>query len=162
MTSREIPLTSGMVAIVDAEDFERLSGFSWFASKHHRTWYARRSVKNIGGKRSTISMHREVMHAPKGLQVDHVNHNGLDNRKANLRLATCAQNMCNRQKQGGSSRSVYKGITHDKRNGKWHAQISIQNKNTYLGTAPTEEEAAKLYDAAAKKYFGPFAKVNFP
>ena len=87
---RRIPLTQGKYAIVDPEDFERLNKYKWYAVKDSRTFYAYRN-KRVGKKYISLGMHREILDPPGHLVVDHINHNGLDNRKANLRLATSAQ-----------------------------------------------------------------------
>lgn len=98
---REIPLTQGKVALIDDEDYEELSQYKWTA--HHRaknTWYAVRYVgKRVDGKRVGvhIQMHRVITNCPDGLVVDHINHNGLDNRKENLRTVTAAVNAGNRR-----------------------------------------------------------------
>jgi len=106
-------------------------------------------------------MHREMMNAPAGMLVDHRNGDNLDNRRSNLRLATPTENSCNRRKKtGGSSR--YKGVTFNRRSGKWFARIRIHGKCIFLGTFESEVEAARAYDAAAKKYHGEFACLNFP
>ncbi len=102
-----IPLTQGKFAIVDAEDYDWLIRYKWHACKCKNTYYASR-VR--GGK--TIKMHREIMRAPKGLVCDHINHNGLDNRKRNLRLCTNAQN-CYNQRASATGTSKYKGVS-------WH------------------------------------------
>ena len=87
---RRIPLTQGKYAIVDPEDFERLNKYKWYAVKDSRTFYSYRN-KRVGKKYISLGMHREILDPPGHLVVDHINHNGLDNRKANLRLATSAQ-----------------------------------------------------------------------
>lgn len=92
---------------------------------------------------------------------DHINHNGLDNRKANLRPATRAQNSYNRKKYANNSYSKYKGVSFKKKGQKWSAQISINNKMKFLGYFHREKDAAKAYDAAARKLHGEFASLNF-
>jgi hypothetical protein len=159
---RRIPLTQGKYAIVDPEDFERLNKHKWHAVKSGSTFYAIRCVGPA--KRTTyIRMHREILHPPDHLVVDHINHNGLDNRKANIRPATRAQNNFNRLiAKGKNSSSKYKGVSWKKDRKKWRARIHVNGRYKFLGYFKEEKQAAKAYDEAAKKYHGEFASLNFP
>jgi len=106
-------------------------------------------------------MHRLIMDPPRGYVVDHINGDGLDNRRANLRLATHAQNGRNRRKiKKGISK--YKGVSWEESTGKWRALIHVDRKKISLGCYKDEVTAAKVYDKAAKKYHGEFARLNFP
>ncbi|MCX5632993.1 MAG: AP2 domain-containing protein [Phycisphaerae bacterium] len=154
---RKIKLTKGQYAIVDPEDYEKLIGYNWFAVEDLRTFYAQRN-----GNGKSIKMHRQIMNPPPGLFVDHQNHNGLDNRKANLKIATPAQNSRNRLKGRRKTSSKYKGVYFMKGINKWRADIYHNNKAIYLGYFENEEDAAKAYDNAAKIYHGDFASLNFP
>jgi hypothetical protein len=154
-----IPLTQGKYAIVDPDDYFRLSKFKWHAVKGCSTFYAVRSI-NRGGKCSRIHMHREVLKVADDMYVDHINHNGLDNRKANLRVATFAQNTWNAERPIG--RSGYKGVWFSKKTGLWRASITCCGKRKYLGCFYDKRQAAKAYDRAAMKYHGRFASLNFP
>ena len=107
-------------------------------------------------------MHREILNAPAGVLVDHINHNGLDNRKANLRLATRAQNCWNRKKpKMRKCASRFKGVGWHKGNKKWVSRIRFNGRRISIGYFNDEVEAAKSYDEAAKKYHGEFAVLNF-
>ena len=157
---RRIPLTQGKYAIVDPEDFERLNKHKWFAVKSANTFYVGRTIY-AGKKHISIRMHREVIHPPDHLLVDHINHNGLDNRKANLRPATCAQNSYNRKQFRKRKTSKYTGVSWRKQKKKWTVIIRYNCKNKFIGYFKDEIQAAKAYDKAAKEYHGEFASLNF-
>jgi hypothetical protein len=103
-----------------------------------------------------------IMKAEPGKFRDHINHNGLDNRKANLRQATRAQNCWNKRKQKGSHSSKYKGVSWLSREKKWQARIQANGRKIFIGSFKNEIDAAKAYDRAAKKYYKEFASLNFP
>jgi hypothetical protein len=161
-TFRRIPLTQGKYTIVDPEDFERLNKHKWHAVKSGNTFYAIRCV-GPAKKTTYIRMHREIIRPPGHLVVDHINHNGLDNRKANIRPATRSQNNFNRLiiKRENSS-SKYKGVAWKKDKKKWRARIHFNGEYKFLGYFKEEIHAAKAYDKAAKKYQKEFAVLNFP
>jgi hypothetical protein len=159
---RRIPLTQGKYAVVDPEDFERLNKHKWHADRHNNTFYAIRCVSSRKN-RIRIRMHREILRPPDHLIVDHINHNGLDNRKANIRPATRSQNNFNRliiKRKGASSK--YKGVAWKKSKEKWRAQIHVNGQCKFIGYFEDEKQAAKAYDEAAKKYHGEFVSLNFP
>ena len=159
---RRIRLTQGKFAIVDPDDYPRLSKHKWriCRTKGKNVLYAERSIRLPNGKYSRLLMHRQIIHVPEGYVIDHINGNGLDNRKANLRPATVAQNAWNSKKR--NPRSGYKGVCFDKDKGLWRAAIVCNRKRIHLGYFKNRTDAAKAYDKAAKKYHGQFASLNFP
>ena len=140
---RRIPLTQGKYAIVDPEDFERLNKHKWHAVRQNNTFYAIR-CSGLRNKTKFIRMHREIIRPPHHLVVDHINHNGLDNRQANLRPPTRAQNNYNRLAiRRKDSTSKYKGVAWKKEKKKWRAQIYFNGKLIFLGYFKDEKQAAK-------------------
>jgi hypothetical protein len=160
MTCREIPLTQGKVALVDEADYAELSAFKWCATLKSRTFYAQRSVKLADGRWGLIMMHRAIMNPAPGLVTDHINRDGLDNRRANLRVCTHSENRKNSTKRRGAS-SQFLGVAWYKQTAKWHAQIAVDGRRRHLGFYTDEIEAARAYDAAAIEHHGAFALPNF-
>jgi len=161
-----LPLSQNKFAIVDPDDYDRLSKYKWCVSKTRHTNYAMRRTKGkrIKGSRvgrKVIMMHRCIMNAPPHLVVDHINHNGLDNRKLNLRLCTRAQNNRNRRPfcLNGSG---YKNVSWDKYRKRFLASIRCKGKYYNLGRFKSEIKAARAYDKKARELFGDFACLNFP
>jgi DNA polymerase-1 len=158
-----IPLTQGQYAIVDPDDYQRLSKYKWHVAGKPGSQYAVSSDAAKSTKNRVIYMHREVIKAPNDLLADHINRNSLDNRKANLRPATHAQNVQNRTKnRNGKYSSKYKGVTWNSGSKFWQAKIRVNGRRTFLGSFDSESKAAKAYDRAAKRYHGEFAVLNFP
>ncbi|MGA2914588.1 MAG: AP2/ERF family transcription factor [Sedimentisphaerales bacterium] len=153
---RLIKLTKNRYAKVDPQDYPVLSKYDWHLLEAKGRFY---TVKLNEGL--IQSMHRFLMDAPKGRIVDHRNGDGLDNRRANLRLATHSQNCCNKRitKKGTSK---YRGVSIEKGSKKWRATIYYNKINIPLGFFENEQDAARAYDNAAKKYHGEFAVLNFP
>jgi hypothetical protein len=156
---RKIPLTQEKFTKIDEKDFDRFSKYKWHAHKTTLTYYAARNVR-INGKTSLVFMHRHIMNCPDDKLIDHINHNGLDNRRDNLRLVSCEQNNWNRRKRRGQCTSPYKGVFY--RYGKWSAAIKCKGKHIFIGWFENEETAARAYDEKAKELFGEFACLNFP
>ena len=161
---RRIPLTQGLFAIVDPEDYAALARYKWHATRGRTTFYAQRKVWDpVARKEVTIKMHREILPVADGLVVDHISRNGLDNRKANLRSATPAQNTCNRARAGRTGgHSAYRGVTRHKGMDQWFARIGVNGRTIPLGYFDDEIDAALAYDNAARRHHGPFATLNFP
>jgi hypothetical protein len=153
---KKIPLTQGNFVLVDDADFEWLNKYIWRPKKTKYTYYARRRSK---GKE--IQMARQILNPPSHLHCDHINHNGLDNRRSNLRICTISQNQHN-SKLRSDSTSGFKGVYWDRDLNKWRVRISINKKVIWLGSYTCLIEAAKVYDAAAIKYYKEFANLNFP
>lgn len=149
-----IKLTQGKKALIDDEDYDLVSQYKWWVLKDRNNWYACATLRN-----QTFYMHRLIMDAQKGIQIDHKNHNGLDNQKSNLRFATHSQQRRNMRKRGECS-SKFKGVCWHKKLNKWQAYIRIPYCKS-LGLFKNEENAAKAYDKAAKEHFGEFACLNF-
>lgn len=159
---RRIPLTQGKYAIVDPDDYERLTRHKWHVIRGANTYYAGRNSR-IGKKRFSIKMHRQIINPPDHLLVDHINRYGFDNRKANLRPATRAQNTLNRPFiKTKTSSSKYRGVSWSKSQKKWHAHLGLNGKCKFIGYFQNEIDAAKAYDNAARKYHKDFAVTNFP
>ena len=154
---RYIPLTRGLHAIVDADDYEWLSQYKWYAGRPNCACRvdARRNTKGGG----IMLMHRQIMQAPKGMVVDHINGNSLDNRRCNLRICTQMENTQNSRRHTGA-KSRFKGVypTGDK----WYARIKYKGQMYHLGTFDGEVEAAKVRDRKAIELAGEFAWLNFP
>ena len=147
---KTIKLTKGQVAIVDDEDYEYLSKFKWYASYYKSIdgYYAMRSSKKIYGKQHTIPMHRIIMRTPNNLQVDHIDHNPLDNRKCNLRNVTTSENHFNRKHQYEENC----GYCWDKQRQQYDTRIGVNGQRIFLGLFNTPQEARAAYLAARKKY----------
>lgn len=157
---KELHTACGTV-LVDDEDYERVSKFKWAAAGSAAGSNKRpaRSLR-VNGKTRTIYLYRDILGTPPGVEIDHVNGNPLDNRRANLRVATRCQQMWNRPRKR-TSRAPYKGVTWSGRARKWMAQIDSKDRGYgYLGLHATAEAAAVAYDAAALERFGEFAAIN--
>lgn len=166
---KEISLTRGYIALVDDEDYSRLSIFKWQVIAGAKTFYAIRSTKYLKTeKRRTIRMHREILglYEHDGFEIDHINRNGLDNRKSNLRLCSRSQNQSNRSllnnnTSGFKGVNFHRGIVRHFTKDRWDARIMYEGKSIYLGSYPDPHKAALAYDKAALKYFGGYAFLNF-
>jgi hypothetical protein len=151
---KKVSLTKNRYALVDDEDYEKVSRLSW----KYTGGYAAHNY-TVKGKQGCIYMHRLIMNAHRGRFVDHINHDPLDNRRTNLRICTHSQNHMNRMKLPGKS-SRYKGVTWNKQVGKWKASIQAEGKYRFIGYFQNELQAAIAYDMWAKATYGAFANLN--
>jgi hypothetical protein len=158
---QRIKLTRGKYAIVDPEDFERFNRYKWHCSQSNYAVRAATIKTEKGRKQVELFMHKVVCPPPQGLIVDHINRNRLDNRRANLRPATWTQNAWNRSKRS-RQKTRYKGIRYQKDTKRWQVRLMIEGRRISFGCYNDEKEAAKAYDAAAKKHRGDYAVLNFP
>ena len=152
--TQSLPLTRGAFNLLDDTDYGQLAAQRWLCTSRG---YAAR-VAHVAGKRTTVYLHRLLLNAPPQLQVDHINGNKLDNRRRNLRLATPQQNR--RNGKATQSSSEFKGVT--RRGERWQARICINHKIRHLGYYDTALEASLVYDLAARRFFGSFARLNHP
>lgn len=158
---RTIPLTQGKVAFVDDEDLERVMAAGpwhlWRARSGRRTMYAKHSSNRLPNQ-MTVLLHRFILGAEPGQLIDHINGDGLDNRRANLRFCSASQNIQNQGKaHTGTSR--FKGVHWNRARCRWYARGGPHQR--YLGSYDVEEEAARAYDVAARDAFGEYARLNF-
>jgi hypothetical protein len=155
----KIPLNKGLVAEVSDEDFDRLSAHKWYLAGCAPRMYAQTDVPVGEGRRARVRMHRMILGAPDGMDVDHINGDPLDNRRENLRLASRSQNIAN-AKGHADAASRFKGVSWHRRNCAWEARICVRGVKRRIGTFKDEIEAARAYDRAAQAAFGEFARVN--
>ena len=153
-----VTLSKGQEAIIDAHDISKIDGYRWHALKSRKSFYAKASVKAEYGKIETIYMHRVIAGAPRGMEVDHADMNGLNNRRKNLRVCTPSQNRCNIG-LSKSNTSGFKGV--DRHKGKWRARIQIKGKKIELGSFDCVHEAADAYRKASVDIHGEFARLSY-
>jgi hypothetical protein len=153
--SMTIPVGSDF-AIVDESDYALVATYSWWLNCNR---YARTTIN-----RKNVLMHRFILGWPSEIRVDHINRNGLDNRRSNLRAATSQQNTFNQKKHltiaGRQCTSRHKGVCFRKTKGRWTSYIKIGSTRIVLGSFDTEDEAALAYNSAAAQHFGAFALLN--
>ena len=165
----ESPTHGTFEVLYDAEDEDKINKYNWSVHKQHHCFYVITSMPHPDGgftrggrrRRTTLCLHRLVADTPKGMDTDHINGDGLDNRKQNLRICTHAENMCNRR-LGKNNKSGFKGVNWRKDDKTWHAQIRHNKKKIHIGYFKDKEEAAKAYDRKAIELQGEFAWLNFP
>ncbi len=171
---KKIILTQNKLTLIDNRNFKWLHQYNWCVSSADNTYYVVRGIttqtqnikENIKQKQKLILMHREIVERKLGRklnnneEVDHINGNGLDNREYNLRICNSSQNKMNRKKQKRKTSSIYKGVSWNRPNKKWTAQLKYKRKKIHLGCFKNEVDAAITYNEAAIKYFGEFANLN--
>ena len=151
---KTVPLVnSDLCAIVDDADYQLVRKYNWYLLKGNTTNYAKTG--------SHTYMHRVISGAPRGMDTDHWNHDGLDNRRQNLRICTKSENHRNKNRHR-DSRSPYLGVSKRKNANRWESAIMVNRKRLYLGLYKTAEEAARARDAATLKYYGDRSPLNFP
>jgi hypothetical protein len=166
----EIKLSQGKVAIVD-DEYAWLNDVKWSATKcgrlSNQVFYACRVIGMRTPEYEMVLMHRVILEKMigrslvPGEQADHIDHDGLNNQIANLRVTTIRENHCNQRVQGIVKSSKYKGVSWDKSRSKWHAKIKNFGKHINLGRFDDEDDAARAYDVASIKYHGEFGYLNF-
>jgi hypothetical protein len=142
---------------IDRKNYKKIKQYRWRIHKGGYCGALLYAVADIDKK--FVRLHRFLMDVPKNMQVDHKNHDTVDNREENLRICTVSENMHNSKKPKNNT-SGFKGVSWHKVHKKWHAQIYVKNKNIYLGRFTDKIEAAKAYNDAAIKYHGEFASLN--
>lgn len=150
-----VPLNHGQNCLIDPEDYHLVAGTKWRAAFRGSSYYVMRSVRR-DGRSGAEYLHRLILNAPAGALVDHIDCNGLNNQRSNLRLCTQSQNQGNQRQKHGK----YRGVSWHKATQKWAARISIYKRIVHLGLFDTAESAASAYDIAARLHFGEFARLN--
>ena len=158
----EITLTQNKVAFVDDKDFERVNRFKWYAQNHGNQWYAVRNetYHHKKQRQRKVQMHRFITGISREWWIDHVNGEGLDNRRNNLRPCTNSTNQANR-KTSCNKIVEYKGVYFHKKSGKYMVRIQQDGYRYFLGEYYSPIFAAEIYDKKAVELFGEYAKTNF-
>jgi len=153
---KKILLTQGKVSLVDDDDYERLARYPWC---YKGSGYAVRRGPVTDGKQSLLYMHKEILNIGPEKEVDHINHDRLDNRRANLRVCDHKQNARNMKRRERKT-SQFIGVYWERARRKWHAQVKLNYRARFIGRFDSEEEAARAYDQAAVMLHGEFASTN--
>lgn len=156
---KEIKLTQNKTALVDDADHIKLCQFKWYAAYISGKWYAARNIK-VDGRYRMLLMHQAILPAD-GVIRDHKDGNGLNNQRDNLRICTYSENAQNSKSKSVFKTSPFKGVSWSRQKMKWRSEITVLGRRIFLGLHPLEIDAAKAYDAAARIYFGEFARTNF-
>jgi len=155
------PKYGRLEVLIDKEDLELVKQYStWHVHKaSNRSYYINTNTK-VNGKYNKLGMHNLIAGTPKGMHTDHIDGNTLNNCKENLRIVTCSQNFQNKKGDRGTA-SRFKGVSWRKSSKKWSVRIKVGDKNLYIGTYENEITAARMYDKAALKHYGKYARLNF-
>lgn len=156
----ELKLRDGDITLVDEEDFAELSKWRWYSRNGYvlRVMLSSEEGYHRGRK---VSMHRVIMNCPNGFEVDHIDGNGLNNRRENLRVVTHLQNAANKRSNANTS-SKYRGVNWCKKDKRWRAQIMYKYVPYHLGNFESEVDAALAYDTKAREFWKEFGRYNFP
>jgi len=157
-----IPLTQGQFAKVGDSDYDEQNQFKWHAwwSESTKSYYAKRNIQLPDGRRTTVSMSREIMKTPKGMKCDHISHDTLDNQRENLRNCTNSQNMMNRKGVNSNNKTGVLGVSPHRKSFIVWITDPATSESVYLGVYPTIDEAKKVRKEAELKYFGEFANQS--
>jgi hypothetical protein len=156
---KKIKLTKSKFALVDNSDFEELNKYKWYCFKYGNTYYAMRSSNRIKGKQTVIKMHRFLMNPLKGQQIDHVDGNGLNNQRKNLRICNHSENQRNK-KIYKSNISGFKGVSWNKNANKWQSFIRVDSKRIHLGYFKSKLSAFETYCKASVEFHGKFSRFK--
>lgn len=156
-----IKLTQGERTLIDDEDYDKVIKHSWCVHKNPKKHTIKKYAKARINKRN-VYLHRFLLKPDSKILIDHINRDGLDNRRKNLRLVTASQNSMNSTGRVHTRKSKYKGVSWIRRDEKWAAKIEINNKKIILGVFNSQIQAARVYDKKAKELFGQYARLNFP
>ena len=155
---KKIKLSQNKYALVDDIDFNYLNQYKWSAVKNSKTFYAVRNSYDRNGKKTMIKMHREIMQTPRGMETDHMDENGLNNQRNNLRICTHAENSRNILIRKDNKYGI-KGVYWSKRDKIWYSRIQVNGKQIHLGSFRSKENAYTKYCEASKIYHGEFSKL---
>jgi hypothetical protein len=157
---KTIVISNGSTVLVDDKDFEALSQYKWTAHVNRTTCYAiRRQRISEDRPGSIVYMHRQIMCPMEGMVVDHINKDGLDNRRENLRICSQTENLRN-QRPRSNKRSKFKGVSWNENDMAYHSRLQFGGRGVWLGMYKSEVDAAKAYDAGAIHYYGKYALTN--